>query len=342
MLRCATSSKSNTVSASAGVEGSPMGSADASAASAIDDGPKSAATPPSADTQGLPATNFRNARRLPGFLSSSIWLPSAFRPLCAVVVDQADRCRAVDGCPRAIAHLELQPERVLLEELGELLAAHGPHREQLVGFRIVLEQDRREWLRRGPRDDLRARSGIVDAAIGAAGDPVVAITDEAHLLGGVGHLVRADGRVRDDRFVRAHAAWPRVALARFRVQEDSRDERLRELQEKARRGRIGIVEDVGLSRRERSDAERLAALVDELHARVFVCAEGRGLARIGKGGARGGGGAELHEIAALHAPMITTFGGAERVPLRGWARTTLPKTFSKPRPRGCASLARSR
>src|SRR5437868_14963539 len=74
---------------------------------------------------------------------------SAFRPLRAVGLELAHDRGAFHGVAGARALLELQPEFVLAEELGEHLAAERAHRGQLAGLRIVLQQDRRERLRRG-------------------------------------------------------------------------------------------------------------------------------------------------------------------------------------------------
>jgi hypothetical protein len=56
----------------------------------------------------------------------------------------------------AAAHLELKPEVVLAEELREHLAAEGADGEDFVLLRVVLEEDRRERLRRGTRHHARA------------------------------------------------------------------------------------------------------------------------------------------------------------------------------------------
>src|SRR5260221_14103685 len=147
----------------------------------------------------------------------------ALGPLAAVAFERAHHRRAFDRGLAAVAPLELQPEFLLAEELREHLAAEGAGREYLVGLRIVLEDHRRERLWRGARHHARAGGRIVNAAVGAAGDHLgapgggaraVAIADEAHLPGGIGHLVRADRRVRDHRLVGAEAALPFIRPAR--------------------------------------------------------------------------------------------------------------------------------
>src|SRR5258706_2401997 len=147
----------------------------------------------------------------------------ALRPLGTVIGELTNDRHALDRRKRAMAHLELQSELVLAEELREHLAAEGPHREDLVLLRIVLEQDRRERLRRGPGNHARPGRWIVDAAIRAAGNHLalarnrarlVAIPDEAHLLRRIRHLVRADRGVGDDRFVRADSPVPAIRLPR--------------------------------------------------------------------------------------------------------------------------------
>src|SRR5258706_15673915 len=110
-----------------------------------------------------------------------------------------------------IAHLELKPEVVLAEELGEHLAAEGADREDLVLLRVVLEEDRGERLRRGARDHARAGRRIIDAAIGAAGDDLSLAGGRTRLLPGADEgplsrrgrdLVRADRGRRGDPLVR--------------------------------------------------------------------------------------------------------------------------------------------
>src|SRR5207237_1109870 len=90
--------------------------------------------------------------------------------------------KALDFGAGPRAHLELQAEVVLAEELGEHLAAEGAHRVGLVRARVVLEEDGSERLRRGPADDARAGGRVVHAAIGAAGDDLPRARDGARCV----------------------------------------------------------------------------------------------------------------------------------------------------------------
>src|SRR5258706_14193686 len=94
----------------------------------------------------------------------------ALRPLGTVIGELTNARHALDRRKRAMAHLELQSELVPAEELREHLAAEGPHREDLVLLRIVLEQDRRERLQRGPANHPRPARWLVHAAHGTAGN----------------------------------------------------------------------------------------------------------------------------------------------------------------------------
>ena len=230
----------------------------------------------------------------------------------------------------ALARLPISSctEFVLAEEFREHLAAESADREHLVGLRIVLEEHGRQRLGRRTRNHARARGGVVHAAVRAARDHLaapgdgarsLAITDEAHLPGGVRHPVRADRRVRDDRFVDADAALPLIRLARFGLQQDSGGDGRAEPQQERGRGGIGIVEDVGDAGAERGDAHRLAALVHQLRARIGARGERRGLGRVGERGAGGRCRAHLDKISALH-------GGEKGV---GWASSPFsPKSFA--------------
>src|SRR5689334_3694743 len=77
------------------------------------------------------------------FVSAIVIAPgnSTLRPLRAVVLELLHDRGALDGVARARALLELQAEFVLAEELGEHLAAEGADGEDLVGLRVVLEED---------------------------------------------------------------------------------------------------------------------------------------------------------------------------------------------------------
>src|SRR6185369_9378643 len=66
--------------------------------------------------------------------------------------------------------LERELEGVLLEELVEHLPAERAHGIDLVGSRVVLEEDRGEGLRRGAGHHLGARRRIVLAVLRAAMD----------------------------------------------------------------------------------------------------------------------------------------------------------------------------
>src|SRR5687768_14478299 len=149
---------------------------------------------------------------------------SALGPLGAIARELAHGGGALDRRLRAAAQLELQAEVVLAEELREHLAAERAHRDELVLLRVVLEENRRERLRRGAGNHTRAGERIVDAAVGTAGDHLalagdgagrLAVADEAHLFRGIGQLVRADRGIGDHVPVRADAAFPAVDLARL-------------------------------------------------------------------------------------------------------------------------------
>src|SRR6185312_5469834 len=163
-----------------------------------------AATPSNSSGSSRPTcgakTSSGSRRKRRARTSRSSPAPSAARPLDAVALEWAHDRRAVDRRMGTAPHLELQAELVLAEELVEFLAAESADGEDLVRLRIVLEEDRREGLRRGTGDHARAGGRIVDAAIRAARDDFsfpgdgtrsVAIADEAHLARGIGHLVRA-------------------------------------------------------------------------------------------------------------------------------------------------------
>src|SRR5207253_9238135 len=146
---------------------------------------------------------------------------SALHLLPAVLRELAHDAAALDDRTGMPAVIEGEAELVLAEKLVEELPTQGSDGVQGVVCRVVLENDRGERLRCGPRQYLRALGGIVLAVLGAAMDDVselasgrhlVAVADEADLAGGVGEPVRADRRIGDDAVVRAHAARPLIGL----------------------------------------------------------------------------------------------------------------------------------
>src|SRR5207237_3299231 len=81
---------------------------------------------------------------------------STLHLLAAEILERPHSARAVHRGARRRAMLELEPEGVLVEEFVEELAAERADGEELVGFPIMFEHDRRERLRRRSRHDARA------------------------------------------------------------------------------------------------------------------------------------------------------------------------------------------
>src|SRR5438552_1073739 len=221
------------------------------------------------------------------------------------------------GVPTVI---EGEAEFVLAEKLVEKLPTQGSDGVQAVVFPVVLEKDRRERLRCGARQYLRALGGIVLAVLGAAMDDVselasgrglVAVADEADFAGGVGEPVRADRRIGDDAVVRAYAARPLIGLFVRGFQLRRHLGRPAEVQQKAGCSGKRVVKDEIPVRGELVPLERPARRVDE------PCAGIEARARVGGSrGQRGGqrrGGAGEHEIASVHGQIRRNAKGC------GWA-----------------------
>src|SRR5581483_869027 len=90
--------------------------------------------------------------------------------LAAVVLERAHDAVAADGGVRAVAQLSLQPERVLVVELVEELAAERADGIELICRGVMLEQDRRERLRRRSGQHPCPGRRVVLAVLGAAVD----------------------------------------------------------------------------------------------------------------------------------------------------------------------------
>src|SRR5205814_8610406 len=145
----------------------------------------------------------------------------ALHLLPAEVLERLHHAATVDRGARRGAVLELQAESVLVEKLVEELAAQRADGEELVARRGVLQENRRQRLRRRAGDDAGAFGRIVLAVLRAAvdhrGEAVrraffAAIADEADVARRVGQAVGADRRVRHDRAPRADAAVPFIVL----------------------------------------------------------------------------------------------------------------------------------
>ena len=157
-----------------------------------------------------------------------------------------------------------------------------------IGGRIVLEQDRRERLRRRAGDHPGAFGRVVLAVLRAAVDHrrvavaralLGAEADEADVAGGVGELVGADCRVGDDRALRADAAVPFVGPV-FRGLELHRcSRRSAEVQQEAGRGGERVMEDEVLLHRNDFGFDRDSILVHEpgagIKARLRIGRHGR-------------------------------------------------------------------
>src|SRR5258706_3169726 len=126
---------------------------------------------------------WRSARSTGGNGSSgpSHGSTSALHLLPAIRFELGDHRGLADRLLRRTAALELQPDRVLGEELLEHLAAERPDRVELVASRYVLEQDRSERLRRRAGDDPGTACRIVLAVLRAAMDHVGMAVDRAAL-----------------------------------------------------------------------------------------------------------------------------------------------------------------
>src|SRR5688572_11432820 len=149
-----------------------------------------------------------------------------------------------DALSRAVAAVvDRELELVFLEERVEQLAPQGADRVQRVEPLVVLQQDRRERLRRRPADDLRPGCGVVLAVLGAAVDGIgprrgarrrfLAVAYEADLRSWIAHAVRADRGVADDRAVAPDAAGPLVGRAILGLELHVAHRRLPEVQQEA-------------------------------------------------------------------------------------------------------------
>src|SRR3954464_3839708 len=95
---------------------------------------------------------------------------SALDLLAAVVLQRMHDAGIARRAVRRAAVLHRKPELVLGKKFVEELAAERADGVQLVALRVVLEQDRREGLRRRAGDDAGAFGRIVLAMLGAAVD----------------------------------------------------------------------------------------------------------------------------------------------------------------------------
>src|SRR6185295_3012579 len=224
---------------------------------------------------------FRGSPRSPATL---LWLPpdaaarrSAPNRLPAVLGELAHDCRRADRHPGpALAILHRELEVVFPEERVELLGADGTQRRDAVGRAVVVEQDRRQRLRRRPADHACACGGIVDAMVGAAMNHVAVggrralrlKPDERDVARWIGELVRAYCRVRNHRMRGADATGPRIARAVGAQYVFGGGHRPAEVEQEARGARIRVVEYVVGLQREVSESDRRTVNVDQLRAPV--------------------------------------------------------------------------
>src|SRR3954463_2703061 len=94
----------------------------------------------------------------------------ALNLLPAEILERLHDRAAVDRRARGAAELHLEPESIFFEEFVEHLAAQRADGEELIGARIVLEQDGGKRLRRRAGNDAAALGRIVLAVLGAAVD----------------------------------------------------------------------------------------------------------------------------------------------------------------------------
>ena len=142
--------------------------------------------------------------------------------------------------------------------------------------RVVLEEDRRERLRRRAGHHAGSGSGIVDAVLGAAMDRLrdrvrrglALVADERDVARRIRELVRANRGERNDRASRADAAAPLVRRAVLALERGRRFDGAAELEKEARRADVRVLEDVVGLVLQVAHAQRRAVRVDERGALV--------------------------------------------------------------------------